>query len=160
MYHKSTTMKREEIEKYSITALKRWVKAVYAKPTLRKRIRGLQSKSFFVDLTVCSPHRMSHLNELHRGKNGPTDVLSFPSDEFFQRQGLLGDVVICSTVAIKQAKEIGHDWKKEIDVLLVHGLLHLIGLDHETDEAGAREMGRWEKKILGPKYKNSLITRV
>jgi rRNA maturation RNase YbeY len=89
-----------------------------------------------------------------------TDILSFPTHEFFQRQGMLGDLVLCAPVAIKQAKEIGHSWQKEVDVLLVHGILHLLHFDHETGDRDAKDMSKWESKILGSTYAKSLIQRV
>jgi rRNA maturation RNase YbeY len=68
----------------------------------------------------------------------------------------LGDLVICTPVVLKQAKAFNHSWKKEIDLLLVHGLLHLLHFDHEKGKKEALEMAKWEKKLLG---KKTLITR-
>jgi probable rRNA maturation factor len=85
---------------------------------------------------------ISILNGQYRGIDGPTDVLSFSQhegDEDFDSAGnLLGDVVISVETAVRQASERGADLDSEIDVLLVHGLLHLLGYDHaEPGEAEA-----------------------
>lgn len=79
---------------------------------------------------------------------GPTDVLSFPMDELRPGRadavtpaGLLGDVVICPQVAQEQALAAGHDLSQELQVLLTHGLLHLLGFDHSTPEEEAEMFG-------------------
>ena len=149
-----------EIEKYAKTALKKWMKKVFSEPKLTKRVAGFQGAEWHVDISVCSGAKMAQINYSFRKKNEPTDVLSFPADEFFQSQGMLGDILICAPVINRQAKEVGHTWKKEVDVLLVHGLLHLIHFDHERSSKDAKDMNAWEKKILGPTYTKSLIERV
>lgn len=105
--------------------------------------------SFGLDVTFVDRAKMRSLNRKFRGKNQPTDVLSFPALEIFARQGHLGDLVICAPIMEVQAKEIGHSTKKELDVLLVHGLLHLLGYDHEISTGASAEMSKWELKILG-----------
>lgn len=149
-----------EIEKYASTALKKWVKAVETHRVLKARVfntEAIRGKlAFQVDLTVCTAPRMTKLNHQYRGKKEPTDVLSFAADHFFQHQGVLGDLVICAPIVLKQAREYNHSWKKEMDVLIVHGLLHLLHFDHEQGVKEAQEMAKWEKKLLGSK---TLITR-
>lgn len=149
-----------EIEKYAQSALKKWMKKVLAEKKLTKRLGKFEGESWHVDISVCSAPKMAEINFSFRKKKVPTDVLSFPADEFFQRQGMLGDILICAPVVVRQAKEVGHTWKKEVDVLLVHGLLHLLHFDHERGPKDEKEMNGWEKKILGVQYKASLIERV
>jgi len=88
--------------------------------------------------------RMLQLNELFRGKDKTTDVLSFPheADEFDSDKDNLGDIVISVEQAQKQAAENGLRLESEIKQLMLHGLLHLCGYDHETDngEMNAREL--------------------
>ena len=84
--------------------------------------------------------RIQELNRTFRGKDAATDVLSFPADE----PGALGDVVIARGVARRQAREAGHGLDTEIRVLALHGLLHLLGYDHEHD--GGR-MARLEARL-------------
>lgn len=83
-----------------------------------------------------SDRLMRELNRRWRGKRGTTDVLSFPSgqEEFERVEGAsLGDVVISVEQAARQAGEHGLDFENEVEQLILHGLLHLCGYDHETD---------------------------
>lgn len=77
---------------------------------------------------------MAELNRRHMGRDAPTDVLAFPIDlpgEVLEGEpALLGDVVICPEVAAAQAHEHGHSPDEEMELLLVHGILHLLGHDH------------------------------
>ncbi len=91
-----------------------------------------------------SDSRMTQLNKLFRGKDSNTDVLSFPHepDEFDPDKDNLGDIVISAEQAQKQATENGLTLEGEIKQLILHGLLHLCGYDHETDngEMNQREL--------------------
>ena len=98
-----------------------------------------------------SDRRMKELNAFFRGKTTTTDVLSFPheADEFEGEGALfLGDIVISVEQAQRQAKENGMTLENEIQQLILHGLLHLCGYDHETDngEMDKREL-RLRKKV-------------
>lgn len=84
--------------------------------------------------------RVRALNRRFRRQDGPTDVLSFPADE----PGQLGDVVIAYGVARRQAVLARHSLGTELRVLALHGLLHLLGYDHETDDG---EMRRVERRL-------------
>jgi probable rRNA maturation factor len=100
-----------------------------------------------VDLT-----EMTSLNEQYRGKSGPTDVLSFECDDLCAATEpdepiTLGDVVIAPEVAEVQAAEYGHTVEQELNLLLVHGILHLLGYDHE-DDGDADAMQARERAIL------------
>lgn len=91
---------------------------------------------------------MALLNEAYRGKQGPTDVLSFSLATGEHAQycgGLLGDVVIDFAQAERQAAELGHSVAEELLRLLVHGVLHLLGHDHEQDEEAARMQAEEER---------------
>ena len=99
-----------------------------------------------LSIALVSDEEMAHLNEQYRGIAGPTDVLSFPCDEPCAVAGdepiTLGDVIIAPEVATRQAAELGHTVEHEFDVLLVHGILHLMGYDHESDEDAAAMAAR------------------
>ena len=96
------------------------------------------------------------LNRQFRGKNKATDVLSFPA-EGLGAQGIAGDLAISATTALGQAKEQGHSLATEIKVLVLHGLLHLAGYDHETDEG---QMARRERLLRAKlKLPQGLIER-
>ncbi len=98
--------------------------------------------------------RMRGLNRRYRGKDRTTDVLAFAMREAARPQvsclmpDMLGDVVISIPTARRQAKEARRSLDKELACLLVHGILHLCGYDHERGEKEARRMHRRERMIL------------
>ena len=97
------------------------------------------------DLSVAlvSDRRMRALNRQFRGKDYATDVLSFPSEE----RGFMGDIVIAAGISKRQAHEAGHTIQMELRVLALHGLLHLLGYDHDDDDGKmARAEARLRKK--------------
>ena len=86
-------------------------------------------------------------NAAYRGKNKPTDVLSFPADEASNskpRPSYLGDIAIAPAVAQKYAKRHGRSLDQELRILILHGILHLMGYDHETDTG---QMDRREQRL-------------
>jgi rRNA maturation RNase YbeY len=94
---------------------------------------------------------MRSLNHAWRGKDRTTDVLSFSLREGafpHIRPDMLGDIVISVPVASRQAREEGHSLDREIDRLLVHGLVHLLGYDHERGPREARRMVHKERELL------------
>lgn len=97
-----------------------------------------------VSIAFISDRRMKQLNSFFRGKNSTTDVLSFPheADEFDTDTKNLGDIVVSAEQAARQAAENGLTLENEIKQLMLHGLLHLCGYDHEADdgEMNAREL--------------------
>jgi len=104
-----------------------------------------------VNVALVSDARMRMLNRRYRAIDAATDVLSFPTDHsvsprFRARQlgatpeRLLGDIVIARGVARRQAREMGHTELIELRVLALHGLLHLLGYDHERDEGQMRKL--------------------
>ena len=96
------------------------------------------------------------LNRQFRGKNKATDVLSFPA-EGPGAHGIAGDLAISVTTALKQAADQGHPLATEIKVLILHGLLHLAGYDHEIDDG---KMARRERKLRAElKLPQGLIER-
>ena len=99
------------------------------------------------------------LNRDYRAKDAPTDVLSFPLEEEREDEAepaviggpsarMLGDVVISVEKAVEQATEYGHSVERELAFLAIHGLLHLLGHDHEKGEAAKQAMRAEEKRIL------------
>ena len=91
-----------------------------------------------VSLVLLPPAEMAELNAAHRGKDGPTDVLSFSFDDdgpvLEGSEVLLGDIVICPAVAVANAHDHDVSLEAELELLVVHGCLHLLGWDHEVDE--------------------------
>lgn len=94
---------------------------------------------------VTGDEELRRLNNEFRGQDYATDVLSFPSDS---PAGPLGDIAISADRAATQAAEHGHDTPTEIRILLLHGLLHLMGHDHETDKGKMRRLeAKWRQKL-------------
>lgn len=93
-----------------------------------------------LSVLLADDKQLRQLNKQFRGKNTPTDVLSFPAPE--EMSGLAGDLAISIDTAAKQAAEFGHSLNDELRILLLHGVLHLAGYDHEADngEMAAREL--------------------
>ena len=97
---------------------------------------------------------IAQLNEHWMEKEGPTDVLAFPMDELRPglvneepEEGVLGDLVLCVDIAERQAREAGHRTEDEVDLLTVHGILHLLGYDHAEPEEH-KEMFGLQDEIL------------
>lgn len=109
------------------------------------------SKGAELSIALVGEDKIRELNATYRGKDSVTDVLSFASEAFEEEAEevpqLLGDVVICPSVAARQAQEYGQTFNQEMALLLTHGILHLLGYDHITDEE-AGEMEARERDIL------------
>jgi len=101
---------------------------------------------------------MRKLNAKYRKKDYPTDVLSFPVEGVVPEETrLLGDVIISVDKAIEQARARGHSSEQELITLLIHGVVHLLGYDHERSARDARAMGRLEKRIYRQLCERQLI---
>ncbi|MFQ5849029.1 MAG: rRNA maturation RNase YbeY [Candidatus Binatia bacterium] len=101
-----------------------------------------------LSLALVGNREIRQLNKRFRKKNEPTDVLSFPlGGSLPTRKRLLGDVVISVERAERQARESRKNLEAEIDTLLIHGILHLLGYDHGRSAKEARRMQRTEKRV-------------
>ncbi len=96
-------------------------------------------------IVLTDDETLKSLNFQHLGIDAPTDVLSFPANEFDpdQQMPYIGDVVISVPRAKEQAKAAGHPFENEISLLIVHGILHLLGYDHDNEE---RKALMWKKQ--------------
>jgi probable rRNA maturation factor len=104
-----------------------------------------------LSIVAVDDEEMSSLNWRYLKRRGPTNVLAFPmrEGEFGEVQpNLLGDVVISVPTARREAEEAGISLEAMIDRLLVHGILHLFGYDHERDEPAARDMEERSAELL------------
>ena len=107
-----------------------------------------------VEVVLADSDTVRNLNRLYRGKDEPTDVLSFAAREgeaFVESPDEtpgLGEIVICLPVAEAQASTAGRSVAGEVSHLLVHGLLHLLGYDHEDSEAESQRMRAREDEML------------
>lgn len=102
-----------------------------------------------VELILTDDATMQHLNREHRGKDQTTDVLSFPLDTpFIQESSFhlpLGSIVIADSFLKENGEKFGHSIQDEFSLLFIHGMLHLLGFDHETDHG---EMRQREKELI------------
>lgn len=107
---------------------------------------------------ITTDAELQRLNRTFRRKDYSTDVLSFPAGHEAQSDRYLGDVAISWQRAREQAGGFGHSIETEIQVLMLHGVLHLLGLDHETDDGRmSRVEARWRRTLGLPA---GLIERV
>jgi probable rRNA maturation factor len=105
-----------------------------------RRAAGLKG---MVNVLVTSSAEMKSLNRRFRRKDKATDVLSFPADPDVQKQ-LAGEIAISGEIATKNARALGHSPAEEVKILVLHGVLHLRGYDHECDNG---QMARREKQL-------------
>jgi len=102
-----------------------------------------------IELIVTDNKSIQKLNREYRSKNKATDVLSFPIDATFEDMLIpgmpLGSIVISIDLVKKRSVELGHTTENELSLLFIHGLLHLLGFDHEVDNGEMREK---EKEII------------
>jgi len=102
-----------------------------------------------IELIIVDEETMKTLNHEHRGKEYSTDVLSFPLETPFTEQLIfdipLGSIVISASFVIQKADEFAHTVQDELSLLFIHGMLHLLGFDHEKDDGEMREK---EKELI------------
>ncbi|HDJ30512.1 rRNA maturation RNase YbeY [bacterium] len=111
-----------------------------------------------ISLAFVGPGRMKQINRRYRGKNRVTDVLAFPEtrvefDEFtvkdlYRDTQSLGEIIICLKEVKKNSRRYKSDFKTELARVLIHGILHLLGYDHERSEKDAAEMQEKENQYL------------
>ena len=116
--------------------------AARVRGVLARAARAVKAPASEVSVLFCADTRMRALNRRYRGQDRPTDVLAFPAGD--SGSGFLGDIVISVPYAEREARRRREPGAREIDRLLVHGLLHLMGYDHETDDG---EMDALEARI-------------
>lgn len=117
----------------------------------RKILLALGCLKAELSLLLVNDAQIRRLNQRYRRINRPTDVLAFPmleGDAFPPRSQLLGDVVISLETAQKQAKKEGHALEREVKILLIHGILHLLGYHHEDSEEAAHLVERKTQAVL------------
>jgi len=99
-----------------------------------------------ISVALVSNRQIKKLNKQWRGKDYATDVLSFPAPE--PHNGAIGEIAISWDRARAQASEYGHTAAGEVSILMLHGVLHLLGMDHENDAGQmARAESRWRKRL-------------
>ena len=122
--------------------------------TLREQV----SKGAGFTCLVTGDRELCRLHRDFLGKDYPTDVLSFSAPPSSPTLGHLGEIAISAAQARRQSKAFGHSLENEICILMLHGLLHLLGMDHETDRGQMhRAESRWRQRLALP---DGLIERV
>ena len=138
----------DDWERLGRRRLKRLIDLAQASPALRK-IAAEVALPWEADLRLVNSLTSLKLNQKYRGKKTDTDILSFPAPHVFRsNRGYLGELVVCYSVLDRQATEFGTGLGGELDLLLAHGLLHLLGMDHEKSTSEEKRMKLWEAKLL------------
>jgi probable rRNA maturation factor len=121
-------------------------------------LKALERSPAELSIALVGDKEMRPLNAKYRKKNKTTDVLSFPADNpATAKRVLLGDVIISVEQARRQAKERNHSLKREMVILLIHGILHLLGYDHERSPRQAKIMADLEVKLSNLLCERGLI---
>jgi probable rRNA maturation factor len=118
---------------------------------LKRVLKGLEHHDGELSLLFTDDKHIAELNYRFLKRQGPTNVLAFPmrDDDHSQPDTpMLGDIVISLDAAIRDAKSGGESLNKTIDRLLIHGLLHLFGYDHESSEGEAQQMEEETERLL------------
>ena len=107
-----------------------------------------------LSISIVDEEEMSSLHMQWMDEPGPTDVLSFPMDEMKPYSattgpGILGDIVICPEFAAKQARTAGHSLQEELELLTVHGVLHLLGFDHRENDERKIMFAKQDELLMG-----------
>jgi probable rRNA maturation factor len=117
----------------------------------RDILSALDCKDVQLSVLITDDMEIAELNKQYLGRTGPTNVIAFPmrEGEFADiAPELLGDVVISIETTEKEANESGMELETRFSELLIHGILHLLGYDHENDEQQAREMEEKSRELL------------
>ena len=133
-----------------VVLLNRQRRRAVSAPRLRRVLRAA-ARSLRVggelSLVLAGDGLLRRLNRVYRGKDKPTDVLSFPGEG---GEAGLGDIVISVANAERNARRFGRTLPEELDVLALHGFLHVLGYDHEEDDGAMDRLeGRLRKRLLG-----------
>jgi probable rRNA maturation factor len=101
-----------------------------------------------INIIIVSPAEIASLNETYRGKEGPTDILTFPyRDSVNKATDIAGEIYLCLEKIQYYAEERGTSYEEQLKYIIVHGLVHMMGYDHETEKE-SKEMEKIEKRIL------------
>jgi probable rRNA maturation factor len=134
----------------------------FLKKMAKKILEEEKKKRAQISIALVGPARIRKLNKKYRGENRVTDVLAFPNPEFFfkkMKQVLpsehqnLGEIVICLREVKKSAKRFQSKFEKELILCLIHGILHLLGYNHEKSQAKAKKMEERQNYYLSKALK-------
>ncbi len=126
----------------------------FLRKVLLKSLTQMKIDNVIVDLTLVDDRAMKKLNFQYRHKNKPTDVLSFSQKDMkIGKQKVLGDIIIAKQTTLRQAKKAKHRLKDEYAMLAIHGLLHLLGYDHERIKDEVVMFGLQKKLLMSLSHK-------
>ena len=149
--HRSADKRGHQMSSIAVSAegiaLPSWSRR--CKISAKKVLREISEDSHEISIVFCNNHFIENLNKDYRGKDEPTDVLSFAQydGDSINGHGLAGDIVISLDAAAENAREFHVDEEEEIKRLIVHGIMHLLGWDH-SDNSPEQEMLKLQEKIL------------
>ena len=122
---------------------------------LREELKNILPEKCLIEVNITDGETIKDLNSTYRGKDYVTDVLSFEDgDTLPDGRVFLGSIIICLEKTEKQAKEIGNSFDEELRFLFMHGVLHLLGYDHETDEGEMFELQKSLKQNLSSYFQS------
>ncbi|WP_273229218.1 rRNA maturation RNase YbeY [Kosmotoga pacifica] len=98
-----------------------------------------------LDILLTNDAEIAELNEKYRKKEGPTDILSF---EYGLNEAVIGDIMISLETIARQAEEYGNAFEEELGLMIVHGVLHILGYNHELNDEEASEMFERQQKYF------------
>jgi len=120
----------------------------FSKSVIQKVKRKMKIKrKIDISIALVGERTIRRLNKIYRGMDEVTDVLSFNYSNFRYPKVISGEIVICYPKIKKQAKKIGHSIKREMEILLIHGMFHLLGYNHITKKE-EKKMRELEKRLL------------
>ena len=121
------------------------------KQKLTRVLKDLDCREKELSILFTDDEGIAQLNESYLGRKGPTNVLAFPMSDGLEpvvESGMLGDVVISLDTAVAESKDLNETLEHTIDRLLIHGILHLLGYDHEKSKSEAKRMENEEKRLM------------
>ncbi len=127
---------------------KRGIRKKEIEEIAKKALKALNLENVELSILITDDKEIRELNRKYRNKDKPTDVLSFPIDEEIGGIKILGDIVISLETAKRQAEELGISLEEEIKRLIVHGIVHLLGYDHEKGGEEERKFFELEGSVL------------
>ncbi len=119
--------------------------------TAQALLNALDKADAELSLLIVDDTRIAEINQKHLGRTGPTNVIAFPmgNQDFPEIQPeLLGDVVISMQTAHREASEAEYSMEERFTELMIHGILHLLGYDHETNQEDARQMAEKSRDLM------------
>ncbi len=125
---------------------------------ISEKIFKKEKKTLELSIALVNPERIRRLNKKYRGKNKTTDILSFLYDgsgeiNKFDSSASAAEIIICPRQVRQNAKKLGEVFKRELAAVLIHGILHLLGQDHEASEKKAQKMKRKQEYYINLIFK-------